>query len=40
MTPFTYGITNSGGLVYLEDEELIAEQARKFRAQRQRRTPE
>lgn len=23
MTPFTYGITNSGGLVYLEDEELI-----------------
>ena len=23
LTPFTYGITNAGGLVYLEDEELI-----------------
>ncbi len=25
LTPFTYGITNAGGLVYLEDEELIDE---------------
>lgn len=25
LTPFTYGITNAGGLVYLEDEELIEE---------------